>query len=417
MRLSLIKTVLKIWRYWLVRRLSMSNDLLNNKMELQDIIIDLLNSLSAVKDLSELDCQANDEKELIKNALRVLIQNQDMERCSFFLLDESGCLVNLAGLGINDQLARKNIKYKPLQFNVGEGVVGAAAETGQLQHCQNCLEDNQFFLSRKMDKALLPGSIISVPVFANNEELIGVLNTSHPEPYHFNDWHIRMLGIYKNMLGQLITNYRMFHQMELLISKRTEKLNQALADVQSLKEHFESISSIDQLTGLYNRRYFYDQVEIALAKAKRYGESLCLLMLDLDQFKEVNDSYGHSYGDTVLKKTSETLKKQIRDSDILVRYGGEEFVIIFTNTNCSNGNVFAERIRESVESLAWDKNAFVQTISVGLYCYSSECCAVDADVDEMAIDKLIHYADTALYKAKEQGRNQVVTFSEAMLEK
>ena len=386
-------------------------------MEMQDIIIDLLNSLSAVKVLSEIDCHASNEKELIKNALSVLIQNQDMERCSFFLLDESGYLVNLAGLGINDQIAKSNTVYKPLQFKIGEGVVGAAAETKQLQHCRNCQEDDQFTSNRQTNKNLLLGSIISVPVFANNKELIGVLNISHPEINHFNDWHIRMLGIYKNMLGQLITNYRMFHQMEILISKRTARLNQALSDVKSLKDHFESISMIDQLTGLYNRRYFYDQVEVALARTKRYGESLCLLILDLDKFKDANDIYGHSFGDKVLQVTSDTLQKQIRDTDILVRYGGEEFVIIFTNTICSNGTVFAERIRENIEALSWDKESFTQTISIGLFCYSPECCSDDSNADEMVIDKLIHYADTALYQAKEQGRNRVVTFSDNMVEK
>jgi len=385
-----------------------------SNLGMQDLIVDLLSSLSAVQELSELDCQAGDEKQLIKNALSVLIQNQDMERCSFFLLDKDDCLTNLTGLSAHDVDNQSSPNYKPLRFKIGEGIIGAAAQTGEMQHCKDCQQDARFFSSIKQDPNLLPGSIISVPVFVTGEELIGVLNISHPQPHHFTEWHTRMLGIYKNMLGQLITNFRLFRQMEAQIEKRTAKLEKALVDLETLKEHYENISMIDPLTSLYNRRYFYIQAEIAIANTKRYGQSLCMLILDLDHFKKVNDDYGHGFGDTVLINVSKTLRQGMRDGDILVRFGGEEFVIIFTNTNCTNGKIFANRIRQSVEALTWeDMPGFNQTISVGLYCLSAECCGVDKTID---IDALIHYADIALYQAKEQGRNQVVTFSQDMLE-
>ena len=383
---------------------------------LQDIFIDLLNSLSAVRDLSELNCQTSSEKELIKNALTVLIQNQDMERCSFFLLNEHYLLVNLVGLSTTELVYESPKDYKPLQFKIGEGVIGMAAQTGELQNCQNCREDERFTSDVQHNNSLLPGSIISVPIFAGDNELIGVLNISHPEAYYFTEWHIRMLGIYKNMLGQLITNYRLFQKMEEQVSKRTIKLEQALIDLQALKEHYESVSMLDQLTGLYNRHYFYDQVELAIANTKRYGQVLCLLILDLDKFKVVNDLYGHGFGDEVLRKVSISLQQVVRESDILVRFGGEEFIVIFTNTNCKNGNIFAERIRKDIESLPWEKEGFVQTMSIGLYCLNNECCAED-DTSVITVDNLIHYADKALYQAKAQGRNKVVSFTKDMLEK
>jgi diguanylate cyclase (GGDEF)-like protein len=383
---------------------------------LQDIFIDLLNSLSAVRDLSELDCQTSNEKELIKNALTVLIQNQDMERCSFFLLNEQHLLVNLAGLSSAELVHESQKDYKPLQFKIGEGVIGMAAETGELQNCQNCQEDDRFTSDLQRDNRLLPGSIISVPIFVGDNELIGVLNISHPEAYYFTEWHIRMLSIYKNMLGQLITNYRLFQQMEEQISKRTIKLEQALTDLQILKEHYESMSMLDQLTGLYNRRYFYDQVELAIANTKRYGQELCLLILDLDKFKVVNDLYGHGFGDEVLRKVSLSLQQVVRETDILVRFGGEEFIVIFTNTTCRNGNIFAERIRKNIELLQWEKDGFVQTVSIGLYCFDSNCSATDDGIIT-SVDNLIHYADIALYQAKEQGRNKVVSFTKDMLKK
>lgn len=384
---------------------------MENNHDIQDIIVDLFSSLSAVKDLSELDSNAGSVEELIKNALSALIQNQDMERCSFFLY-EKGTLVNVTGLSSSDSSTERQKTYKPLQFELGEGIIGLAAQTGKLQHCEDSQNDVRFSEPGQKSNRSLPGSIISVPVYASNKELIGVLNISHPHPFHFSEWHIHLLEIYKNMLGQLITNYRLFQNMEEQIAIRTNKLEQALDDLQLLKDHFESVSMIDQLTGLYNRHYFYDHVENAIANATRYDQSLCLLLLDLDLFKEVNDSFGHGYGDYVLKEVSLILQQQVRDSDILVRFGGEEFIIIFTNTNCRNGKVFAERIRKEIESLVWEgKDNFIQTMSIGLYC-------LDNSIDErdlthsVSIDDLLFDVDKALYAAKKQGRNKVVVYSD-----
>lgn len=391
----------------------MEQESITNQLGMQDIIVDLLNSLSALRGLSELDYQSGNEKELIRHALSVLIKNQDMERCSFFYLNEQKYLVNLTGLSTSDSTSESKIDYIPLQFKLGEGIIGLAAKTGEIQNCQNCLEDERFSHDSQQ-KSLLPGSIISTPVFASDTTLKGVLNISHPDAYHFNDWHIRLLEIYKNMLGQLITNYQLFQEMEQQISLRTGKLEQALTDLEKLKNHFESISMIDQLTGLHNRRYFYEQAEIAVANTKRYKQSLCLLILDLDQFKYVNDNYGHGFGDKVLEKVSKTLRQQVRETDILVRFGGEEFVVIFTNTDCSNGTDFAERIREKVALLMWEEEpGFEQTVSIGLYCLNNKCGS-EGVKNTPSIDELVHNADTALYQAKARGRNQVVIYQKQM---
>jgi len=231
-----------------------------NKFGMQDIIIDLFNSLSAVRELSEINCQGNNEKKLIKNALAALIHNQDMERCSFFLLNDEGYLVNLTGTSSGEIAEESNEDYSPIQFKVGEGVIGVAAETGELQNCPDCQKDERFSEDIKQSERLMPGSVISVPVFAAGNELLGVLNISHPEAHYFSEWHVRLLEIYKNMMGQLISNYRLLQNMEDQVKHRTIKLEEALVDLEKLKQHFESASMLDQLTGLYNRRYFYDQV-------------------------------------------------------------------------------------------------------------------------------------------------------------
>lgn len=380
---------------------------------LQDLIVDLLNSLSAVKALSEISCEMFDEKTLIRYALASLIQNQDMERCSFFAVDNDGMLINVTGLSGAELPENEGSSSRTLRFRIGEGIIGAAASSGEIQHCQDCRDDERFALAGQQSS--VAGSIISAPVFTLHNVLIGVLNVSHPQPNYFSDWHLRLLDVYKNMLGQLITNRRLFQQMEELVSQRTADLERLVTETRDLKDHYASISMHDQLTGLHNRRYFYDQVERAIALHKRYQNPFCLLVMDIDHFKRINDQYGHLFGDEVLISVAKTLSQLVRNTDILVRFGGEEFVIIFTNTHCENGKVFAERIRNAIKVLRWQQNSqTVQlTMSIGLHCLSLDC---NEDHQLLDIDQLIHRADTALYAAKANGRDQVMVFSEEMLQ-
>lgn len=113
------------------------------------------------------------------------------------------------------------------------------------------------------------------------------------------------------------------------------------------------MSMLDELTGSYNRRYFYAQIESALARAKRYTQPLCLLVLDLDNFKIINDTYGHGFGDIVLKDVASSVREEIRESDIFARFGGEEFVIVFTDIESTKGKLFAEHIRQRIALLEW----------------------------------------------------------------
>lgn len=378
-----------------------------NQFNIQDIIVDLLNSLSAVKELSELNHLAGNEKELIFRALSILIQNQDMERCSFFVLDEEQNLVNLTWLSSREVTGSERINRTPLKFKIGEGIIGQAAKTGKIQHCKNSREDSRFLSTLSQANDNLPGSIISVPVSEING-LIGVLNISHPDADYFTEWHIRLLQIYKNMMGELIVNYRLPRQIEAQIAVRTKMLESALEHMKQLKKYHESMSMLDELTGLYNRRYFYLQIEAALARSKRYQQPLCLLILDLDYFKTINDTYGHGFGDTVLKDVASSLKEEIRESDILARFGGEEFVITFTDIDEKKGKQFAERIRNKIASLVWNvnDNEVKITTSIGVHCLVNEALKEDS----FDIDALLNYADKALYAAKAGGRNKVVFY-------
>lgn len=164
-------------------------------------------------------------------------------------------------------------------------------------------------------------------------------------------------------------------------------------------------ATLDALTGLNNRRQFESRLKQEVASAERQRKPLCAMMLDIDFFKKVNDTYGHIAGDCVLKGVSTVIKKSIRESDIASRYGGEEFVVLLPFTNIAEATVVAERFRKAVEANSVDvvneKDGSILTVkvtvSVGLYEYS------DNDSPQMLYQK----ADEALYQAKTRGRNQV----------
>lgn len=379
----------------------------------QDLIVDLVNALSAVRSLSEISCEMADEKAVIRLALSCLLSNQDIEKCSFFILDDRGLLSNVTGVSVGDRIESDPVFSQPtMSFQIGEGIIGAAAATGEMQYCSNCREDDQFTLGA--DTSSMPGSIVCTPVFTLHKELIGVLNVSHSEAEFFSVWHKRLLQVFSNILGQLITNRRLFQQMEIQIATRTAELERLVEETRRLKDYYVSMSMQDQLTGLHNRRYFYDQVELAFAQHNRYEYPFCLLMMDIDHFKHINDEYGHAFGDEVLITVASALQKLVRNTDILVRFGGEEFVIIFVNTGCDNGKTFAERIRDNIKNLQWQVGGKqVQiTISIGLYCMVPESNLGRQYAD---IDQIIHCADTALYKAKANGRNRVEVFDASQL--
>lgn len=172
-------------------------------------------------------------------------------------------------------------------------------------------------------------------------------------------------------------------------------------EIKKAQEKLNDMSTRDELTKLYNRRYFKEALEREIARAKRYKTDLVLCMMDLDLFKQINDQYGHPAGDMVLSKIGRMLKEYIRQSDLICRYGGEEFAIILPNTQAEDARTVCERFREIVAGHQFEYNSaqFQITISAGISQYSSS-------TDQSPMD-LVKCADEALYQSKEAGRNRV----------
>jgi len=166
-------------------------------------------------------------------------------------------------------------------------------------------------------------------------------------------------------------------------------------------ERAKRMAKLDSMTGLYNHGFFQDRLKEEIRRSERYERPLTLLMLDIDHFKALNDTYGHPVGDAILKNVSKMLRATARLEDIVARYGGEEFAVILPETGAEGARLFADRVRKQLESRMRGKAGLPAdtkvTVSVGVAGWSGEGTPED----------LIDGADRALYRAKKEGRNRV----------
>lgn len=169
-----------------------------------------------------------------------------------------------------------------------------------------------------------------------------------------------------------------------------------LLSLQERRELLKDKAYKDILTGLYRREILYDLIEKEFHRSKRYGYHFSILMIDIDNFKKINDTYGHLFGDKVLKKVAETIRKTLRSSDIAIRYGGEEFLVILPHTDLESAKIVGERLRKTIEKL--DIDGIKITISIGI---------ADNSLSPR-LEDLIRKADQALYIAKRTGKNRVI---------
>lgn len=185
-----------------------------------------------------------------------------------------------------------------------------------------------------------------------------------------------------------------------------QQLEQNKAKLSEEKNTLEVISITDELTGLYNRRYINHELNRLSSLTATLGKNISLLMLDLDHFKQVNDNYGHFVGDKVLKEFALLLNKCSRNSDVVGRFGGEEFVIIVPFVQETIAWEIAERIRQEVESHIFDQenNKIKITVSIGI----ASMRPVSQDKNQAIVERLITGADNCLYQAKKSGRNKTV---------
>ena len=210
------------------------------------------------------------------------------------------------------------------------------------------------------------------------------------------------LGVLVAATGAELADQRTEQLLEIFSRSIGLAMNNAM-----IHSKFQKLAAVDSLTGIYNRRFGMDRLREDFTRSIRDQSSLSLAMIDIDHFKPINDTYGHLVGDRAIKMIAAIIKNCLREGDIVVRYGGEEFMVLMHGASSRNAMNVCERMRHQVKD-AFFKEGTQQiqlTVSVGLVSYPEQPAA-----DEMG---LIDMADQALYTAKDAGRNQVVAFAKA----
>jgi diguanylate cyclase (GGDEF)-like protein len=231
--------------------------------------------------------------------------------------------------------------------------------------------------------------ITLIPVVGEGGDVVALIETLRDVSAE-----ARVQGRYRELLS--IERLRAEH-LEREVEKRTRELTAALEQVTRLSRE-------DPLTGLLNRRAFTEHAELAFKMARRHHRSVGVLVTDLDFFKKVNDTYGHQAGDQVLVETAKLLKRTFRDTDAIARFGGEEFVVMLSETAGETVNAIGDRLRETIEKHGATepiRGVKFPTMSVGM--------AIFPDHGD-SLDELVSAADAALYQAKESGRNRAAMF-------
>lgn len=205
------------------------------------------------------------------------------------------------------------------------------------------------------------------------------------------------------LITRLIYDWRLNKHLSQYSAKLHEEVLVKTEKLVKMNKKLKVIAQTDSLTGISNRGYFMKFANKYFDIAKRNNEDLQILSLDLDFFKNINDTYGHQAGDDVLKKFVDTISSLLRKSDMFGRIGGEEFCIVLQKTSQDGAHLFAQRICNAIEGMSVESGANIlkTTVSIGLASLS----------DEKSVDELIKKSDIALYEAKESGRNQVKLYS------
>ena len=304
-------------------------------------------------------------KELLKNALDKVLELTDSKLGVIYLMNEQ---TEVLAPFVTHELDLAALP--PLKL--GEGIAGFVAQDRHsvvLEHIpETC------YIKVDIGFAdILPKEVAAFPLMYK-ERVLGVM----------------LLGTFGHYQAEELP------LIEYLANQIAITLDNALTH-----EKVERLSIADGLTGLYNRRFLSERLEEEYSKAVRYQTPLSVLIMDVDFFKRVNDTFGHQVGDNALVAVAKVLQKSVRESDLVGRYGGEEFVVLLPHTDFEKALTVAEKIRQSVsETPVEGMGERRLTISIG--------AAGFPDVKVTNIEELVHKADEALYRAKEGGRNQVV---------
>lgn len=295
-----------------------------------------------------------------------------------------------------------------IRFPVGVGIAGTVGKTGELVNVPDAYLDPRF--NQEFDKktGFRTRSVLCAPLKNIRGEVNGVIEVLNKKSGIFFPEDEVLLTAISAQAAIAIENADLYQKLQDLneslehkVQERTSDLLRANERLSVLNKELAEIAITDGLTQVYNRQYFMDRLRQEVKRANRYGTPFSLLMMDIDHFKQVNDTYGHQAGDAVLVGMTKAIGERLRETDLFARYGGEEFCLIATAMDGGEAVLLAERLRDIIArtDVEYQNKHLKITVSIGV-------CTWEPPFKE-DFEELIRRADAALYRAKEQGRNRV----------
>ncbi|NQT95464.1 MAG: GGDEF domain-containing protein [Candidatus Omnitrophica bacterium] len=342
------------------------------KQETNDEVMRLESFVITISDMAKQISSVLETDELLRVILRKAIDLLNSQKCAIFKMDhKTKELIYVDSIGYK----KKILEGLKLKADEESGLIGYAASTGLFASKKSM--DQDYTKSHILDKDKMQTSF-SQPI-VHNSSTIAVICVGDASKDLTHEQVMRLLSTLANFGAVALTNTN-------LVDKLRE---------QSIR---------DSLTWLYNHQHFQERMNKLLDAAARENEPLGFIMLDIDHFKQLNDTHGHQAGDFVLKNTAKILSSELRGYDIVARYGGEEFVAILPRRNLKQSYDIAERLRSVFEKgrIAFETKNLNITISAGVSAYDP------TKKEKAEKGLLIKYADNALYEAKKKGRNQVI---------
>jgi diguanylate cyclase (GGDEF)-like protein len=314
-----------------------------------------------------------------KAVLRIIINKaRALVRCrawSLFLIDPETHDLVFEMVG-----GPKSGKLKGLRLRTGHGIVGWVAANGTPALVPEVRRDRRFLHDVDQITGFTTRSILCLPIF-NKGKTIAVLEMLN-----------KIGGPFDRHDVKLVT--RLIDQASIALERAT------------LTEQVSNLAVTDELTNLFNVRYLDETLERELRRSHRYGSSIALIFLDLDHFKEINARHGHPLGSVCLVELAEIMRRSVRDVDILVRYGGDEFVVILPESTVDTARMVAERLRRSINNHDFLRRASGKarlTASIGIAGFPDHA---------KTKQELVKKADEAMYRAKAAGGNRIQTSGE-----
>ena len=345
---------------------------ISERKHAEDELARYTKQLETLFDIGTTVSQILNFEELLVNVLDKVLEVTGVEVTGIFLLDEKTKeLVLRAHRGMSSSFVRE------VRILSGKGgVLKQVLETGKPVIVENVSADCRFNNRGVKKERVQSFAALSI---MTKEKILGVMVIGSYRHREFLDWEVRMLSTIANQIGMAIENAQLY-------------------------EHALELAFTDGLTGLYNRRYFMDQIEREFIRAQRNKAPLSLIMVDLDELKGINDRFGHHAGDGFLKEVARIVKVNTRGSDVAARWGGDEFMLLAPGTDRKGASKIAERIRAAVEryKLKLEDEEVGITISAGI---------VSCPDHAVAVAELLKKADQAMYNAKKGGKNQASVFS------